>query len=40
MTGEAARVVKLLNRGADGYTYGIEFLRTADDFWKTQFPPD
>ncbi len=40
MTGEGARVVKLLKREADGYSYGIEFLRTAEDFWKTQFPPD
>ena len=40
MTGEGARVVKLLKKEAEGYSYGIEFLRTAKDFWKTQFPPD
>lgn len=40
MTGEGARVVKLLKREADGYSYGIEFMRRAEDFWKAQFPPD
>jgi hypothetical protein len=39
LNGEAARVVNLYKREAEGFSYGIEFLNDVGDLWKTRFPP-